>query len=329
VTVRATDAVQRYEIAIEEGRRVLQALEAEHEALTRLEKHDAAMAMNNRIVAMRNRLWQFERELDLARISVRAETSVQASFLEDELNRMRERLALIVEERAETMAAYEDAVARQEALEERAGAALVGLDDLQADIDDRRRRALDLDIERQVATATVDFLRARIGEILDRIERGITEDEVVNRLRASEESQRAMVKAGASSPLQVTAVLERRLQREDALAERLGRGLAIELESRLVDAELKLLTIEVQRRSLDQQVAEARGRIEAAMTAERLSAVELPRLETRLVDLDLIRTDLERQWRLRQIEFQRATEQLGRLREESTASHGAGAGGSD
>lgn len=324
---RAVDVLRRHEIAISEGRRVLQALQTESEAASTRGDLEAVNSLNNRIIGMAERLREFERQLDLAWISVRAEATVDVSSITNELERLREVLAAIESERGAASEAYHDAVSRQAALRDQAGAGEIGLDDLRADIGDRRRRALDLEIERQVATATADFLRAKIGQLLDRIERAIVEDEVVSMLRDAEAAQRALVKQDFATPVQVTAILERRLRREDALAERFGRGLVLQLESRLVDAELKLLTIEVQRRTLLDQVSVASGRVDVAMEAERVRSVEAPRLESRLADLDAASEGVQRQLRLRQVELVRALEQVERLQETLVLPAGSAAGG--
>ena len=64
-------------------------------------------------------------------------------------------------------------------------------------------------------------------------------------------------------------MMDRRFAREEAVAERFGRSLVADLESRLIQAELDQLVVNVRHRTLAEQVGET------VVRAGRLSGVEV------------------------------------------------------
>ena len=189
--------------------------------------------------------------------------------LERQLERQRQRLAEAERQAAMAVDLFQSLLDRRSRLQESAGYVGIRQADLLDDIQDRRQRMLNLDIERRVAGATTDFLRTRLEEVLARIDRGLREDEVLERMREEEAMLQEQFKAGIVVPAEITRMMDRRFAREEAVAERFGRSLVADLESRLIQAELDQLVVNVRHRTLAEQVGET------VVRAGRLSGVEV------------------------------------------------------
>lgn len=270
------DELAVLEEARAETERLLEELEARVEARQAAEGPDAGGRDVSRIHALYDRLRAIDREMDGLQIDRVAQSRVRGRALREELDRVRDVADRAERARMEAERAYVVLARRQLELRQQAGGVAMGLEAIADEIAARDSRIRDLEIEGEVARFTVDFLRGRIEQLMGRVERGIAEDAILQRLREAEQQARLRYESGSAPESAITDVMERRAERERVLAEQLGRDLMVELESRVLSAELEARSIEVRQERLRQQVAELMDAMDPAAAADRLEALELP-----------------------------------------------------
>lgn len=162
------------------------------------------------------------------------------------------------------------------------------LDDLSAAVSDARARMRTLEVEAAVQEATVSFLADRIVAITQDIEQRFERDPYLRELA----SIKAVFDDGLlADPIArmesgLLDILQRQADYELRLGNRLGTDRVLALESRMLDAELRLTAIAVERDRLTASVA---AMSESASVSSRLESIErsrLPALEARRADLD-------------------------------------------